>query len=66
MIKPKYLFVFLIAILFFACEEDRINVDFEYSIPEQVIDGWETDSLANVALDVTNISQMMNYINSTS
>ncbi|MBU8891527.1 MAG: beta-lactamase family protein [Bacteroidales bacterium] len=64
--KANYLLAGIFALLaLFGCKEESISPNYVYSIPEQTSDGWETDIPENLAMDVTPLIEMMNYINST-
>ena len=61
------LFSFLLFLLLFSfCSDENVNEPpppYEYSVPEQTDDGWNTGTLAEVNIQSEKLIQLVDYIN---
>ena len=62
----KLLFLLLILLFFSFCSDETVNEPpppYEYSIPEQTNDGWQTETLAEANIEKERLIQLVDYIN---
>jgi CubicO group peptidase (beta-lactamase class C family) len=63
----KWLIILPILICLNSCKKDKIPIDlggdYQYEVPEQTDDGWETASLASVGMDKSPLLNLMNRLN---
>jgi hypothetical protein len=53
----------LLIAVFARCNKDDIQNSYTYSQPQQMVDGLETASLADVGMEAGPMVEMMNYLN---
>jgi len=56
------MFTLLILIFTGFCSTGTEDIQYEYKVPQQTSDGWETTSLSNVGMDEASITEMMNIL----
>jgi len=65
--SAKTILLIAFFLVFFACKKDDDNIQsYQYEIPENVSDGWETASITDNGIHEVPLVQMMDYINSGS
>jgi len=64
----KFIFLLLLLTIYFnsiSCDEENVTVpagDYQYSIPLQTNDGWETASLQSVGMNIHHLANLMNRL----